>query len=69
MNISPFTFPTFSLKPHKNFKTAMPFLWKYCNKDDSKSGYEWCYEEKGCGQYTWAKHYKVRSCLCISRPY
>jgi len=48
-----------SLKPHKNFKTAMPFLWKYCNKDDSKSGYEWCYENKGCGQYTWAKHYET----------
>lgn len=44
-----------SLKPHKNFETAMPFLWKYCKK--AKSPTVWCYENKLCGQYTWAKQY------------
>ena len=42
-----------SLKPHKDFETAMPFLWKYCKK--SKTPSKWCYENKLCGQYTWAK--------------
>ena len=39
----------------------MPFLWKYCNKDDGSSGYQWCYENKVCGQYSWPKKYKVGS--------
>ena len=35
----------------------MPFLWKYCKK--SKTPSKWCYENKLCGQYTWAKKYSV----------
>merc|ERR1711881_534237 len=44
-----------AVKPHKNFETAMPFLWKYCKK--AKTPTDWCYENKLCGQYTWAKQY------------
>ena len=43
----------------------MPFLWKYCKKGDSKSGYQWCYEDKLCGQYSWAKHYQVQYLLIL----
>jgi len=50
-----------SLKPHKDFKTTMPYLWNYCAMDDKISsgitGYRWCYENKECGEHTWAKHY------------
>ena len=52
-----------SLKPHKNFETAMPFLWKYCKKSQTPT--EWCYENKLCGQYTWAKQYPVGPCIII----
>merc|ERR1712142_751768 len=41
------------LKPHKDFKSSMPFLWNYCKKEESSSGPDWCYEAKLCGQYTW----------------
>ena len=41
----------------------MPFLWKYCKK--GKTPTEWCYENKLCGQYTWAKQYPVGPCIII----
>ena len=51
--------PLLSLKTHKNFETAMPFLWKYCNKTKTPSA-DWCYENKlSCGQSTWGDHYPV----------
>ena len=46
-----------SLKPHKNFETAMPYLWNYCNRAITPT--EWCYDNQLCGPHTWAAQYPV----------
>ena len=34
-------------------------LWKYCKKTRTPSDTDWCYENKLCGEDTWAEHYPV----------